>query len=116
MAVKMERDIIICCRMRTPNAYVGTNSTEIPGDAYLQELFSKKERDFAALLQDCVLNVAKAGKLTSQRSDWLSNELRQKQEATREIFTGALSRRLAAVNEKKAKRRRLVESEVRKLS
>jgi len=36
----------------------------------------------------------------------------RKQQAAREIFTGALAKRLAAVRNRKLKQKRLVESEV----
>jgi len=79
---------------------------------FVQEMFSKKEQELAKLWQDCVTHVVAAGKLTSQQSDWLTNEMTQKQEAVRGIFAAALSQRLAAVTDKKAKRKCLVESEV----
>jgi len=78
----------------------------------LQELFSTKERELAKLQQDYVLSIVSAGKLTSQQSDWLSNEMTQKREATRKVFTGALARRLTATRDRGAKQKRLVESEV----
>ena len=79
---------------------------------FVQEMFSKKEQELAKLRQDCVTHVVAAGKLTSQQADWLTNEMMQKQEAVRGIFAAALSQRLAAVTDKKAKRKCLVESEV----
>ena len=68
------------------------------------------------LQQDYVSSIVAAGKLTSQQCDWLSNEMKQRRDAVRKIFTDALARRLAAVIEKSAKRKRLVESEVCKLN
>ena len=79
---------------------------------FVQEMFSKKDRELAKLRQHCVAHVVAAGKLASQQSDWLTNEMTQKQEAVRGIFAAALSQRLAAVTDKKAKRKCLVESEV----
>jgi len=78
----------------------------------LQELFSKKERELLKLQRDYVASIVSVGKLSSQQSDWLSNEMTQKQEAVRAIFTGALAKRLAAITSKKSKQKRLVESEV----
>lgn len=81
---------------------------------HLQEMFTKKERELAKLRRDCAAHAVAAGKLTTQQSDWLANEMTQKHEAARRIFADALSQRLTAVAGKKAKRKCLVEFEVRK--
>jgi len=81
----------------------------------VQETFSKKEQELAKLRRDYVLSVIRAGKLTAYQSDWLSNEMRQKHEAAQTMFAAALSKRLAAVRDRSAKQKRLVESEVRRL-
>jgi len=77
-------------------------------------MFAKKERELARLRCDCVAHIVSAGKLTAQQSDWLTNEISQKHEAVHAVFAAALSQRLSAVNNLKAKRKCLVESEVRK--
>ena len=78
----------------------------------MQEWFSKKERELMKLQHEYVSSIVASGKLTSQQCDWLLNEMTQKRDAARKIFTDALTRRLTAVKEKSAKRKRLVESEV----
>jgi len=81
----------------------------------LQEMFLKKERELAKLEQDYMASIVTKGKLSSQQADWLSNEMMQKQQVARDIFTTALSKRLAAVRERKLNQKRLIESEVWKL-
>ena len=78
----------------------------------MQDSFSQKERQLAVLQQEYVSSVVAVGKLTAHQSDWLVNEMTQKGEATRKIFIAALSRRLAAVRDRSANQKRLVESEV----
>jgi len=75
-------------------------------------MFLKKERELAKLEQDYMASIVTKGKLSSQQADWLSNEMMQKQQVARDIFTTALSKRLAAVRERKLNQKRLIESEV----
>ena len=78
----------------------------------VKEVSSKKEQELTKLQRDWTAHVVVAGKLTTEQSDWLAQEISRKQETCRKILCSAVSKRLAAVTDKKAKQKRLVESEV----
>jgi len=75
-------------------------------------LFAKTEQELSGLQQGYLASIVSAGKLSRQQSDWLVNEVAQKRKATTKMFTEELTKRLAAVSDNSAKRKRLVESEV----
>jgi len=81
-----------------------------------QDFFSKKEAELAKLQQAFASSVISAGKLTSQQSDRFTTELAQRQNSARGVITTALSRRLAAVGDRRARQKRITENEVSKSS